>query len=314
MFSKKGFTMVEIIVILVILATLAALTLPSMLGFVESAKRKSLAVEARQVYNAMQAYTIEHYALGKLKDEQLANVMNGEINSSHVLYGLLKGDVGGTISNVNIENGRVRSFRYVKDIGDDLVASFDLKTGWAFNGSSNNTPELNADELEEQVIAVKQQIISDIYPVGSYYISGDSTSPATLFKFGTWERVNNEFLYCMGNNAKKPDNSSVNLSVGGTGGSATHKHTTSDCTLTIEQIPPHKHVIGHYGWLRCASGDEKPCLSKDAILDNDFNTSGFQCNDTGGKDGVTQAHNHGDTGSSSNIPPYVAVYCWRRTT
>ena len=39
MSSKKGFTLVEIIVVLVILAALAALALPSMLGFVENAKR-----------------------------------------------------------------------------------------------------------------------------------------------------------------------------------------------------------------------------------------------------------------------------------
>ena len=33
----------------------------------------------------------------------------------------------------------------------------------------------------------------------------------------------------------------------------------------------------------------------------------------GDANGVTQPHNHGNTGSSSNIPPYIAVYCWRRT-
>ncbi len=311
--SKKGFSLVQIIVILIVLAAATALVLPSMLGFVENANKKSLAADAKKVYNAMQTYATKHYATGDLKDEQIENVMNGVVDSSHVLHDILKSDAEGTISNVNIENGRVKSFRYVKDITGDLVASFNLKTGWAFNGSKNNgILELNAGELAEQVVAVKQQIISEAYPVGAYYISSNSTSPATLFG-GTWTRINNEFLYCMGDNAKKPDDASSNLSVGGTGGSATHKHTTGDCTLTIEQIPPHNHVIGHYGWFGCASANQKLCLSRDAYMDDGFNTSGFQCNDAGGKDGVTQAHNHGDTGTSSNIPPYVAVYCWRRT-
>ena len=37
--NKKGFTLVEIIVVLVILAILAAIAVPSVLGYVEQAKR-----------------------------------------------------------------------------------------------------------------------------------------------------------------------------------------------------------------------------------------------------------------------------------
>ena len=29
--------------------------------------------------------------------------------------------------------------------------------------------------------------------------------------------------------------------------------------------------------------------------------------------GGSRAHNHGDTGSSSNIPPYLSVNIWKRT-
>lgn len=38
-FNKKGFTLVEIIVVLVILAILAAIAVPSVLGYVEEAKK-----------------------------------------------------------------------------------------------------------------------------------------------------------------------------------------------------------------------------------------------------------------------------------
>ena len=60
----KGFTLVEIIVVLVILAVLAAATIPSMLGFVDNAKKKVLSSEARAVYTAAQAYATEHSAQG----------------------------------------------------------------------------------------------------------------------------------------------------------------------------------------------------------------------------------------------------------
>ena len=39
-FNKKGFTLVEIIVVLVILAILAAIAVPSVLGYVEEAKKR----------------------------------------------------------------------------------------------------------------------------------------------------------------------------------------------------------------------------------------------------------------------------------
>lgn len=50
--SNKGFTLVEIIVVLVVLAILAAFIIPTMLGFVADAKGKAYIAEAREVYVA----------------------------------------------------------------------------------------------------------------------------------------------------------------------------------------------------------------------------------------------------------------------
>jgi type IV pilus assembly protein PilA len=60
--NSKGFTLVEIIVVLVILAVLAAFTIPSMLGFVNEAKRKAAIAEQREVYVAAQAIVTERFA------------------------------------------------------------------------------------------------------------------------------------------------------------------------------------------------------------------------------------------------------------
>ncbi|MBC3889252.1 prepilin-type N-terminal cleavage/methylation domain-containing protein [Acetobacterium paludosum] len=60
--DKKGFTLVEIIVVLVILAILAAFTIPSMLGFVGDAKKKAAISEQREVYIAAQAIATEQFA------------------------------------------------------------------------------------------------------------------------------------------------------------------------------------------------------------------------------------------------------------
>lgn len=58
--GKKGFTLVEIIVVLVVLAILAAFTIPTMLGFVADAKGKAYIAEAREVYVAAQAVATEY--------------------------------------------------------------------------------------------------------------------------------------------------------------------------------------------------------------------------------------------------------------
>lgn len=57
----KGFTLVELIVVLVILAILAAFTIPAMLGFVEDAKSKASVTLTREVYTAAQAAATELY-------------------------------------------------------------------------------------------------------------------------------------------------------------------------------------------------------------------------------------------------------------
>lgn len=52
--SKKGFTLVEIIVVLVILAILAAIAVPSVLGYVEEAKKEKYIAEAKSIYTVIQ--------------------------------------------------------------------------------------------------------------------------------------------------------------------------------------------------------------------------------------------------------------------
>lgn len=60
--NKKGFTLVEIIVVLVIIAILAAATVPTMLGFVDKAKKSEETANARSVFLASQAIATENFA------------------------------------------------------------------------------------------------------------------------------------------------------------------------------------------------------------------------------------------------------------
>lgn len=69
-------------------------------------------------------------------------------------------------------------------------------------------------------------ILSKVYPVGSIYISVNSTSPATLFG-GTWVQLKDRFLLGVGD---------TYTSINATGGEAT-------VTLTTSQIPSHTHTF-----------------------------------------------------------------------
>ena len=71
----------------------------------------------------------------------------------------------------------------------------------------------------------KQELINLIYPVGSIYMSVNSTSPVSLFG-GTWTQLQDRFLLGAGST----------YSNGATGGAAT-------VTLTSSQIPSHKHKL-----------------------------------------------------------------------
>lgn len=60
--NNKGFTLVETLAVLVILAIMAAVAVPSMVGYIDSAKEKVYISEASTVSTAIQTYLMEEYA------------------------------------------------------------------------------------------------------------------------------------------------------------------------------------------------------------------------------------------------------------
>lgn len=64
--KQKGFTLVELIVVLAILAVLSAIMVPSLTGYIDKAKNTQLISIARSVYTAAQVEVSEAYARGPI--------------------------------------------------------------------------------------------------------------------------------------------------------------------------------------------------------------------------------------------------------
>lgn len=141
------------------------------------------------------------------------------------------------------------------------------------------------------------KILLKAWPVGSVYMSANSTSPASLFG-GTWTQLKDRFLIGAGGS----------YAVNATGGATTH-------TLKANEMPVHD---GHI------QGDARPDQSlvtngtivKGRYLgnlsgDNTSNEYGWVINH--GNEGYPAALNAGGGKAHNNMPPYLAVYMWKRT-
>lgn len=154
----------------------------------------------------------------------------------------------------------------------------------------------NNTYMDSTGIVHNRELLSDLlsrislmaYPVGSIYISVNNTNPSTLFG-GTWEQLQDRFLLAC---------SSI-YTAGSRGGEATH-------TLTVNEIPSHTHDMDDaiYGNYKNRLGIRGDGGGSNGLIPSMTQTTGYsryKPTNTGGG----QAHN--------NMPPYLAVYMWKRT-
>lgn len=128
-------------------------------------------------------------------------------------------------------------------------------------------------------------LIDTIYPVGSIYMSTNNVSPQTFFG-GTWERITDRFLLAAGDSND----------AGSTGGSATNTHyhfQTSGCDGKVSYIT----MAGRSPDTRVVAG----------VAGTHFDTAGFY----GDSRQVREDSTYNQT--IDIMPPYLAVYMWKRT-
>lgn len=99
---------------------------------------------------------------------------------------------------------------------------------WAANAMMSFTYDGTAWRLEEpfDITQLQQALLNVAYPVGSIYMSVNSTSPSSLFG-GTWVQLKDRFLLAAGDS----------YAAGTTGGEASH-------ILSTGELPSHAHSVG----------------------------------------------------------------------
>lgn len=162
-------------------------------------------------------------------------------------------------------------------------------TGDATVSGKVTAQTLEADALGAKAQAAVKALISAVYPVGAYYLSGSPTEPGSIIG-GTWEQIKGKFLFASDDVLTNGVITTAGTYHAGlTGGEATH-------TLTTEEMPAHAHDVelginwspGNFQYLVQYSHEGSPT------------GRALATRDTGGG----KSHN--------NMPPYLVVYMWKR--
>lgn len=194
------------------------------------------------------------------------------------------------------------------DITVDSQGQLSIPDGLIYGGEAevdSDTAPIDADTFEGYTVDLFKLII---YPVGSIYMSISDVNPANLFG-GTWEQIKGRFL--LGTGLPEANiwdgwgsvTGGYDVGPGTTGGEDVH-------ALTTAELPSIKGHLGFHGG--GANGtvlsDANGVFTPQAILPQ-YRSAEL----VNGAQSLAGADlNIGGNAAHNNMPPYYAVYMWRR--
>ena len=204
-----------------------------------------------------------------------------------------------TLLNFNA-NGATLAFGKASEINDTMEVNIKSKFLKEVNLPAVANVKCNGTALTTTIQnAIQSSILQAAYPVGAIYMSTVSTSPATLFGFGTWERITGKFLLAATDNGS----SGASQAAGNTGGSATHSHGLSAgyAQATYIWISNQNRIMINHKTVGAYTANRYTTSAAPSYTDQDWG---------GITDGISLG---GNTDSGSTMPPYLSVYVWKRT-
>lgn len=122
--KKKGFTLVEVIVVLVILAVLIAIAVPSIFKYIDDAEDARILAQARPVLNASKAEAVKLYAEGTLN-----TLPNDEELHTKIIE---IAEIDGQLIKIDLNKTKTSSGDFVVKIQDRYVYYNDKKQTFEF--------------------------------------------------------------------------------------------------------------------------------------------------------------------------------------
>lgn len=203
--KSGGFTLVELIVVLVILGILTAIMVPALLGWIDKAKNQDAILECRVVVQAAQGQVVEEYGRNPVSKAEMENVLNRD---EAVINILKTADVTGTIRSRSIgldEKLTLTDLVYTAKAGIRVIYDrnhspvYRIDDGGKYTadvpGYHAQASDLNADEWEISRFLEDGKIKEgyEAYFSGWYEVENNSTKrfqAAYIEKYGDFPTVN----------------------------------------------------------------------------------------------------------------------------
>lgn len=187
-------------------------------------------------------------------------------------------------------------------------------TSWEYrSGAVLDVKFFGASIVEAGVAKITQELILNaLYPVGSIYTSTeiDETTKNLVGKYGckianiggTWERIEGKFLLAATGNTPDDRTNILETNIvgpGGQGGEAVQY-------LNVRQLPAHNHKPSqqNFNFVYYVRENPTPAQDREIVASAGEGALYFRGDDYTANAGENEPHD--------NMPPFVAVFMWKR--